>query len=55
MGQLIQKELSRAKSTGRAQAGAMDSISPLGSCLKNSQNGINRNLNETFKTNDRIE
>lgn len=62
LSQMITRELNRAKSTGRAQANVINQAvgdhSPLRSVLKNSvgsDSGINRNLNQTFKQNDRIE
>ena len=63
LNQLIMKELSRARSTGRAQANVInDSIhvdksnSPLRSALKSSQTGgLNKNLMDSLARNDRIE
>jgi hypothetical protein len=59
---MISREMNRVKSTGRAQANvineAVGNHSPLRSALKNSfgsDSGVNRNLNQAFKQNDRIE
>ena len=59
---MISREMNRVKSTGRAQANvineAVGNHSPLRSALKTSfgsDSGVNRNLNQAFKQNDRIE